>query len=85
MIRSDVWARGCDETKQRTTELHTFLCLPPQTDSDSSEYSDDDVMARGRAEPETKPILSVREYHSLHLTGGRDRWRFGSLCGFKAQ
>ncbi|KAM3597197.1 uncharacterized protein V6R79_001244 [Siganus canaliculatus] len=30
-------------------------------DSDStSEYSDDDVMARGRSEPETKPILSVQ-------------------------
>ncbi|KAG7238960.1 hypothetical protein INR49_030511, partial [Caranx melampygus] len=29
-------------------------------DSDSSEYSDDDVMGRGRSEPETKPILSVQ-------------------------
>uniref|UniRef100_A0A8C9XY27 Transmembrane protein 104 n=1 Tax=Sander lucioperca TaxID=283035 RepID=A0A8C9XY27_SANLU len=30
-------------------------------DSDStSEYSDDDVMVRGRSEPETKPILSVQ-------------------------
>ncbi|KAK9534544.1 hypothetical protein VZT92_006984 [Zoarces viviparus] len=31
-------------------------------DSDStSEYSDDDVVVRGRSEPETKPILSGRE------------------------
>lgn len=30
-------------------------------DSDStSEYSDDDIMVRGRSEPETKPILSVQ-------------------------
>uniref|UniRef100_A0A3Q3KIY0 Amino acid transporter transmembrane domain-containing protein n=1 Tax=Monopterus albus TaxID=43700 RepID=A0A3Q3KIY0_MONAL len=35
-------------------------------ESDStSEYSDDDVMGRGRSEPETKPILSVREYDRL--------------------
>ncbi|KAM9393155.1 transmembrane protein 104 [Pholidichthys leucotaenia] len=38
-------------------------------DSDStSEYSDDDVMCRGRSEPETKPILSVqRSGHVDHF------------------
>lgn len=34
----------------------------PQIDSESSEYSYDDVMVRGRSETETKPILSVREF-----------------------
>lgn len=44
-------------------ELHTLVLSPQIDDSDStSEYSDDDVVGRGRSEPETKPILSVREY-----------------------
>ncbi|XP_035471517.1 transmembrane protein 104 isoform X1 [Scophthalmus maximus] len=43
-------------------------------DSDStSEYSDDDVVARGRSEPETKPILSVRECQQVfQKRSGRD-------------
>ncbi len=45
------------------TELYTLTLSPQIEDSDStSDYSDDDVVGRGRSEPETKPILSVREY-----------------------
>lgn len=44
-------------------EVHTFISSSQIEDSDStSEYSDDDVTGRGRSEPETKPILSVRKY-----------------------
>uniref|UniRef100_A0A8P4GN70 Amino acid transporter transmembrane domain-containing protein n=1 Tax=Dicentrarchus labrax TaxID=13489 RepID=A0A8P4GN70_DICLA len=47
-----------------TTRIHRFTCslvFEKVDDSDStSEYSDDDVMGRGRSEPETKPILSVQ-------------------------
>ncbi|KAI3359349.1 hypothetical protein L3Q82_002628 [Scortum barcoo] len=43
-------------------ELYTLSVFAPQIeDSDStSEYSDDDIVGRGRSEPETKPILSVQ-------------------------
>lgn len=44
-------------------EAHTLVSSSQIDESDStSEYSDDDVMGRDRSEPETKPILSVREY-----------------------
>lgn len=48
-------------------ELLTLALTPQIDDSDStSEYSDDDdVAGRGRSEPETKPILSVRECYSI--------------------
>lgn len=51
------------ENRQPKMELYTLTLSPQIDDSDStSEYSDDDVMGRGRSQPETKPILSVREY-----------------------
>lgn len=53
---------------KQATKIELYaLVLSPQVDSDStSEYSDDDVVGRGRSEPETKPILSVREYREYY-------------------
>lgn len=55
--------------KQATQrEDHTLILSSQIDDSDStSEYSDDDVVGRGRSEPETKPILSVREYGKCYI------------------
>lgn len=54
--------------KQATLrELYTLISSS-QIDSDStSDYSDDDVVGRSRSEPETKPILSVREYYEYEV------------------
>lgn len=56
--------------KQEKHSIYTLVLSPQIDDSDSnSDYSDDDVMARGRSEPETKPILSVREYRDRSVHG----------------
>lgn len=46
----------------KETKMAKNVYPSPQIDSESSEYSYDDVMVRGRSETETKPILSVREF-----------------------
>lgn len=46
------------------------MLSPKIEDNDSaSEYSDDDAVGRGRSEPESKPILSIRKYLVLPHIG----------------
>lgn len=65
-IMKELWfIVGCLKKKKKQfkeTKMAKNVYPSPQIDSESSEYSYDDVMVRGRSETETKPILSVREF-----------------------
>lgn len=53
-------------------------------DHDSTlDYSDDDSVARGRGEPETKPILSVRKWSIMVSFGPKRRQSFEQLMFLK--